>query len=74
MISIRTDVAYNWMVRLTSRLSGFLKPFIVKSKKLDIKNLENQDLIAPLTGMDEMTDVTLVSGKVNVSLRMRLPM
>ena len=45
-----------------------LKPFIVKSKKLDIKVLGTRFNVKAY-GMDEMTDVTLVSGKVNVSLR-----
>lgn len=45
-----------------------LKPFIVKSKKLDIKVLGTSFNVKAY-GMDEMTDVTLVSGKVNVSLR-----
>ena len=45
-----------------------LKPFIVKSKRLDIKVLGTSFNVKAY-GMDETTDVTLVSGKVNVSLR-----
>ena len=45
-----------------------LKPFIVKSKRLDIKVL-GTSVNVKAYGMDETTDVTLVSGKVNVSLR-----
>ncbi|MDD2952125.1 MAG: FecR domain-containing protein [Parabacteroides sp.] len=45
-----------------------LKPFIVRSEKLDIKVLGTSFNVKAY-GVDEMTDVTLVSGKVNVSLR-----
>ncbi len=45
-----------------------LKPFVVKSKKLDIKVLGTSFNVKAY-GKDEVTDVTLVSGKVNVSLR-----
>lgn len=45
-----------------------LKPFIVKSKKLDIEVIGTSFNVKAY-GLDEMTDVTLISGKVNVSLR-----
>lgn len=45
-----------------------LKPFVVKSKRLDIKVLGTSFNVKAY-GQDEITDVTLVEGKVNVSLR-----
>lgn len=45
-----------------------LKPFVVKSEELDIKVLGTCFNVKAY-GADEMTDVTLVSGRVNVSLR-----